>query len=66
MTWLLTVDELRELTAKRRSDAQRRSLDYMSIPYLVRPDGSLAVLRSHVEAPQSAAPRLPREPELQP
>lgn len=62
----LSPDELRELTGKHRSDAQRRALDRMSMRYGVRPDGTLAVLRSHVErtlGPPDATIRV-REPEL--
>jgi hypothetical protein len=60
----LSPEELRELTAKRRSDAQARVLDFMRIPYHVRPNGSLAVLRVHVEV--GATIPLQTEPELQP
>ena len=45
----LTTQALRELTGHSRSDAQRRELAHMGIPFRVRRDGSLAVLRSHVE-----------------
>jgi len=34
----LSPGELQELTAKRRSDAQRRALDQMGLRYAVRPD----------------------------
>lgn len=46
---LLTPDELAQLTGKQRRSAQRRALLAMGIEHKVRPDGSLAVLRSHVE-----------------
>ena len=49
MSLCLTADELEELTSKRRSDAQARELQEMGIPYRVRRDGSLVVLRIHVE-----------------
>lgn len=45
----LSPQELRELTGHRRSDAQRRELEHMRIPFKIRRDGSLAVLRIHVE-----------------
>lgn len=64
MTLALSPDELRELTARRRSDAQARVLDFMGIPYRARPDGTLAVLRIHVEV--GATMQLSPEPELQP
>lgn len=58
----LTTDQLRELTDKVRPSAQARALDFMGIFYRKRPDGSLAVLSAHVEAPGMARP--PREPSL--
>ncbi len=62
----LTRAEVQELTAKRRSDAQRRVLDVMGLRYVVRPDKSLVVLRSHVEQVLSGAFTIPatREPQL--
>lgn len=59
----LTPDELRELTGKRRSDAQRRELEYMRVPFKVRRDGSLAVLRIYVD-PERVTMRP--EPQVQP
>lgn len=66
MTLTLTPDELQELTAKRRSDAQRRALDFMGVPYKRRPDGTPAVLRIHVETLAGATIPAAREPQLQP
>lgn len=45
----LTTDELRALTCKQRSKAQKRVLDFMGIECRSRPDGTLAVLRSEVD-----------------
>jgi hypothetical protein len=45
----LTDDELFELTRHRRRTAQMRALRYMGIEHRQRPDGSLAVLKSHIE-----------------
>lgn len=45
----LSDDEVQALTMRRRVDAQRRALDAMGIPYRVRHDKTLAVMRSHVE-----------------
>lgn len=59
---VLTPQELETLTGKRRPSAQSRALDFMGVFYRKRPDGSLAVLASHVEAPGIARP--PREPNL--
>ncbi len=46
----LTADELTELTRRRRGDAQARALRFMGIEHKKRPDGSIAVLRAHVDA----------------
>jgi hypothetical protein len=64
MSLTLSPDELRELTGRRRADAQARVLDFMHIPYLTRPNGTLAVLRIHVEV--GATMPLQTQPELQP
>lgn len=45
----LTDEQLATLTHRTRCDAQLRMLRYMGIEHRVRSDGSLAVLRSHVE-----------------
>ena len=45
----LTTEEVAELTGRQRSDAQVRALRFMGIEHKVRPDGSVAVLRAHVE-----------------
>lgn len=50
MTPYLSTEELIELTHRRRPSAQRRALTSMGIDSLVRPDGTLVVLRSSVEA----------------
>lgn len=42
---ILTADELRLLTKKRRASAQARELKWMGIPYRVRSDGSPVVLQ---------------------
>lgn len=62
----LTDLELEELTQRHRVDARRRALDAMKIPYRVRHDGSLAVLRAHVERePGTPAGTIDiREPQL--
>lgn len=45
----LTPEEVASLTGKQRGDAQQRALNFMGIEYKVRPDGSIAILRAHVE-----------------
>lgn len=66
---VLSEQDLVDYTKKARPSAQARVLDHMGIPFKPRPDGSLAVLRIHVEAlagaPRPGA-RLPAEPVLQP
>ncbi|WP_231586646.1 DUF4224 domain-containing protein [Cupriavidus basilensis] len=52
----LSPDELKELTHRCRPGAQARALRAMGIEHKVRPDGSVAVLRSHVEG-QMGAPK---------
>lgn len=44
----LTPEELAEVTGKQRRPSQAKVLQAMAIPYRVRPDGSLLVLRSNV------------------
>jgi hypothetical protein len=63
----LSPPELRELTGKRRSDAQARVLDHMGVMYSTRPDGSLAVLRVVAERALGGTGTIERsEPQLQP
>lgn len=45
----LTRDELVALTGRTQSAAQIRVLRFMGIEHRARPDGSVAVLRGHVE-----------------
>lgn len=65
----LTHDELVDLTNKQRRDAQIRALRYMGIEHRIRPDGSVAVLRVHVEqllgAASPAKDKAPKEFELE-
>lgn len=48
-TLFLTRQELTELTGRMTKHAQRAVLNYMGIEHRVRPDGTLVVLRAHVE-----------------
>lgn len=52
----LTPAEIAELTRKQRCNAQRMVLNALGIQYKVRPDGSLLVLRTHVEKELGGAP----------
>lgn len=45
----LTDNEVRELTRRERYSAQVRALRRMGIEHRIRPDGSVLVLRSHVD-----------------
>lgn len=65
MSLTLSPDELKELTHKARPSAQVRALRAMGIEHKVRPDGSVAVLRSHVDA-QMGAPKERRVTDWQP
>ena len=66
---VLTKDELAGFTGRTRPSAQARVLEHMGIPYRPRPDGTLAVLRIHVETSEGTArlpPPQPVEPVLLP
>ncbi len=45
----LTSDEIQALTGKKFRSAQSDALRFMGIEHKLRPDGSIAVLKSHVE-----------------
>lgn len=45
----LSSDEVRELTSRVQNSAQARVLNAMGIEHRRRPDGSVAILRSHIE-----------------
>ena len=65
----LSADELRDLTGRRRSDAQARALEHMGIPFSTRPNGTLAVLRIVAERALGGSGTIApasREPQLQP
>jgi Domain of unknown function (DUF4224) len=52
----LDSNALYELTRRRRSDAQIRMLRAMGIEHRIRADGSVAVLRGHIESLFGAVP----------
>lgn len=63
----LSDDEIENLTKRTRHPAQTRVLTFMGIEHKLRPDGSIAVLRAHVEkmfggAAPSGKPRKRTEP----
>lgn len=45
----LTAEELQQLTGRRRRDAHVRMLRSMGIEHRVRADGTVAVLKAHVD-----------------
>jgi hypothetical protein len=47
----LTSEEVADLTGKSRPSAQRRALNHMAIDHKQRPDGTILVLRSALDAP---------------
>ena len=49
MSLFLSPDDVAELTGKTRPAAQVRALRLMGIEHRVRPDGTVLLLRSHVE-----------------
>jgi hypothetical protein len=58
---ILTVEQLYELTRKRKSCAQCRALEALGIPYRKRPDGSPVVFTASMQqnpAPQQRGPVL--------
>lgn len=64
-TLCLSAAELVELTRHRRSDAQRRELDFLNVPCRTRRDGSVVVLRADLSlGPQPAEATSEVEPEL--
>jgi len=52
----LTDTELTDLTGAKRRDARARALRAMGVEHRIRPDGSVIVLRSHVESLLGGAP----------
>lgn len=61
MKMFLDSDEVRELTRRVQHAAQARTLRAMGIEHRPRPDGSLAVLRAHVEQQLGGAPAPARK-----
>jgi hypothetical protein len=57
----LSADEVRVLTGRTRPAFQVRQLEHLGIPYKRRTDGTLVVLRAHLEHLREP-PR--REPQL--
>lgn len=56
---ILTEPELELLTGAKRHDAQARELDFLGVPYRKRRDGSIVVLRDHLNASASHQEQAP-------
>lgn len=46
---ILTAKELAELTGRTRRSSQIEALRFMGIEHKIRPDGTVAVLKAHIE-----------------
>jgi hypothetical protein len=58
---VLTKDEVEALTGRHRKDAQIKALRFMGIEHRVRPDGTVAVLKSHIEVVFGGSASSPRK-----
>lgn len=61
----LTPTEVESLTGRQRHRSQEKALQQMGIDHLVRPDGSVAILRATLEA-RFGCPRPSRTKPTQP
>lgn len=57
---ILTPGEIEALTGRDRPGWQARELEHLGIPFRRRTDGSLVVLRIHVEGTQDVPRRQPQ------
>jgi hypothetical protein len=62
----LTDDELVQLTRRKRPSAQAVALLGMGIEHKLRPDGTVAVLRAHVERVFGASVSASQNREVEP
>jgi len=62
----LNPDELVQLTGKLKFSAQKRALIQLSIEHRTRADGSLIVLRSHLESQLGSESSQPAQPSDEP
>jgi hypothetical protein len=56
---ILTQQDLTLITGKRQRSAQRRVLSALSIPYRLRPDGSIVVFHYDIHATPQTQPTPP-------
>ncbi|RRW90630.1 DUF4224 domain-containing protein [Pandoraea apista] len=66
MNLTLSENELRELTQRQKYTAQVKVLRAMGIEHRIRPDGTVAVLRSHLENLMGGARKTRKETEWLP
>lgn len=57
----LSADEISSMTGRVQRAAQVKVLRFMGVEHRVRPDGTLAVLRAHVEKVFGATPAAERK-----
>ena len=62
MSIVLSPADIADLTKRKRASAQARQLAHLGIPCERRTDGSLVVLRVHVEAITAAAAKRDERP----
>ena len=62
----LTDKELKELTGRIRKTSQVQVLRFMGIEHRIRPDGSVAVSRAHVEQVLGAHVQTRKAVEIEP
>lgn len=62
----LSEEEIREMTQRIKRGAQAKMLRSLGIVFKTRADGTLLVLRSHVEKEMGAAPTGKAKKEFQP
>lgn len=64
----LSADEISSMTGRVQRAAQVKVLRFMGVEHRVRPDGTIAVMRAHVEkvfgaAPAASRKTAPKEPD---
>ncbi len=64
MTLVLSPQEIIEVTARTKPSSQAKQLTHLGVPFKPRTDGTLVVLRIHVEHLLGAERDLKPEPRL--
>jgi di/tripeptidase len=57
----LNDTEIADLTKRKRAKAQQKQLNAMGIQHKVRADGSLVILRAHVDTVLGGQTQVPRQ-----